>query len=167
MMITVVTAGGTVGLPSRVFIGFSGGIAGGGVRAALTALAATPIFNAFTTTVLPFAGAQQLTHAPDGPIAAAPGHFQVTQGRHCAEPRALMEAAASGEHINGMSTLWWGNNANAYPHPAAGLPNGVGGNTIFAAPCAICAMNADWVMARASLKRDAARGMQRFHEAPF
>lgn len=168
MMITTVTAGGTAELPSHVFVGFSGGVAGGGVRAALTALSATPLFAATTTRILNFDGAGSLTAAPGGPVAAAPGHFQVAHGRHCAEPRALMEAASSGKTINGMSTIWWGNNQNPYPHPAGGPPNGVGGVTIFAAPCQVCAMNDEWIMARASLEREATRtGTRKSAEAPF
>jgi hypothetical protein len=162
MMVTVVTAGGTAELPSHVFVGFSGGVGGGGVRAALIALAAVPLFAAFTTTILPFDGAGALAHAPGGPVAAAPGHFQVAHGRHCAEPRALMAAAASGARINGMSTIWWGNVANGYPHPDGGIPTDPAtGITIFAAPCQICAMNDDWIMARAQNVRDTARGLPR------
>lgn len=168
MMITVVTAGGSSDLPTSVFVGFSGGVAGGAVRAALVNLPNHPLFAAYATTVLQFAGAALLAHAPGGPVPPAAGHYQVTHPRHCAEPRALMAAAASGLRPNGMSTIWWGNNANPHPHPDGGHPAGAGGLTIFAAPCEICSMNDKWIMARAENVRAHSNGLpRRSYESPF
>ncbi|WP_310619577.1 hypothetical protein [Flexibacterium corallicola] len=168
MMISAVTAGGTASLPSRVFIGFSGGVAGGTVRAVVTTMNTVPLFTATRTTILPFSGEGQLVAPLGGPVPIQLGHYQVAHNRRCSEPRALLEAARSGLRINGMSTMYWGNNQNPYPHPSGGIPNGVNGFTIFARPCDICSLNDDWLMTRVNSSRDTARGLpRRSVEAPL
>jgi hypothetical protein len=162
-MITVLTTDETDGVPRNAFIATSSpaGVAGS-LRSAINNLAGQGIYGGVVYHVLHFQGANIMIHAPGGPGARVPGDYRLAGPRHCAEPKAIEAAAATGARLSGMSTIWWGNNANPYPDPANN-PNG-----IFALPCDICQANEAWIMERADEARLQGRGVgRRAAESPI
>jgi hypothetical protein len=63
--------------------------------------------------------------------------------RNCAEPKLIEGATDAGETITGMTTIWYGSQANPYrdPRAAAGISP--------ARPCGICARNERLIMVHA------------------
>lgn len=160
-MITVLTTGEIDGIPKAAFIATSGPAAvAGGVRTAINNLHGHGIYGGIDYNIIPFTDNANMIN----PIGTAlslpvPGDYLRVGARHCAEPKAIEAAAATGDALSGMSTVWWGNNVNAYTDPNNN-PNGY-----FALPCEVCQANEDWIMTKAKEAKMVAKGSaRRFYE---
>jgi hypothetical protein len=157
-MVTVVTVNEVGNIPSDAYIAASGPKPlSGGLRVAINNQALHGIFAKVVYHLAVFTGAESMIcplgsplprqsyELPDGHLVE--NTYLLAGGRHCAEPKAIEEAARSGKVLSGMTTFWWGNNANPYPDPDDNPTK------IFALPCDVCRANEGWIMARAEAAR--------------
>ncbi|OZG72622.1 hypothetical protein BTA51_13920 [Hahella sp. CCB-MM4] len=153
-MITVVVTG-DVDVPRRAIISTSGPrVVQGALRTAINNLAGHGIYGGVAYTIVHFSGANGVVNPLNSGMATQ-DHYHVQGGRHCAEPKALEAASGFGDRMTGMSTIWWGNNANPYPDPS----NNPAG--IFALPCEVCQTNEVWFMKRVEERRMVSKGAAR------
>lgn len=150
-MITAVVTG-DIDVPRRAIISTSGPKAvKGGLRTAINNLVGNGVYGGVDYTIVHFSGANAVVNPLNSGMATQ-NHYHVQGGRHCAEPKALEAASRFGDKITGMSTIWWGNNANPYPDPNNNR------NGIFALPCEVCQTNEKWYMKRVEMLRMVSKG---------
>jgi hypothetical protein len=150
-MVAILTTNEVGGIPAGAFIATSGPAAvAGGLRTAINNTAGLGLYAAVAYTIVQFSSAGAMIRPFHSALPGANGYL-LAGARHCAEPKAIEAAAATGQRLSGMTTFWWGNIANPYPDPS----NNPAG--IFALPCDICQANERWIMARAEEARLQAR----------
>lgn len=150
-MITVVVTG-DIDVPRRAIISTSGPrLVQGELRTAINNLAGNGVYGGVAYTIVHFSEANAVVN-PRNSGMATQNYYHVQGGRHCAEPKALEAASRFGDKITGMSTVWWGNNANPYPDPSNN-PDGM-----FALPCEVCLTNEKWFMKRVEELRIVSKG---------
>ena len=142
-MVTVVVTGDR-DIPTAAFIAASGPGLGGGLRTAINNLQGNGIYGGVAYTLVAYTRNTNLIRPPNflPGVAPAPVPFLLPNARDCAEPKALEAAAQTGDRLSGMSTFWWGNIANAHPHPNPD-PLGI---VPWAQPCDVCATNENNIM---------------------
>jgi hypothetical protein len=150
-MVTVLTVNEVGGVPAGAFIATSGPAAvAGGLRTAINNQATNGLFAAVAYHIITFSSSGAMIRPFNSALPGAGGYL-LAGPRHCAEPKAIERAAATGQRLSGMTTFWWGNVVNPYPDPT----NNPAG--IFALPCDVCRANERWIMARAEEARVQAR----------
>jgi hypothetical protein len=156
-MISIVTTGEVDGIPKAAFVATSGPAAvAGGVRTAINNMRGHGIYGGIAYHVIQFTDNAIMIN-PRGAVAPGPavGDYRLAAPRHCAEPKAIEAAAATGDTLSGMSTIWWGNIPNNFPDPVNNPA------LYFAVPCGICRANEDWIMTKAKEAKMMAKGAVR------